>query len=370
MNKVISSGSVFRKKFKGRGGGVHLGQTWYLKYYVPGRKKPVRVSAGTRDYDTAVALLRQKMAKASAYGQHTNDPDRVLIGQLLDLVIDDYKYKNRESTYDTELRINLHLRPYFGHLQTAAFSTSSIKQYVARRKLEAEPATINKEIAWLRRGFRLGFRNEPRLVQTVPYFPMLEIHNERAGILEHESYRSIRDLLPPYARIAFVISYHTGARKGEIRKIRLDAIDLKAERIELRKKTVKNKTARYLPIYGDMRAELEMAISACDSRCPFLIQNEGKQVLDWEKSWRTACKAECLDGALFHDLRRTALTNMIEAGFSEKEAMEISGHKTRAVFDRYHIVSSKRTKTLAARLEAHLRAKDAELPQEPTRRAN
>ena len=49
---------------------------------------------------------------------------------------------------------------------------------------------------------------------------------------------------------------------------------------------------------------------------------------------------------------------MIEAGFSEKEAMEISGHKTRYVFDRYHIVSERRLKQLAERLESHLRSKE------------
>jgi hypothetical protein len=51
---------------------------------------------------------------------------------------------------------------------------------------------------------------------------------------------------------------------------------------------------------------------------------------------------------------------MIEAGFSEKEAMEISGHETRHVFDRYHIVSPRRLRQLAERIENHLRSKDQE----------
>ena len=164
-----------------------------------------------------------------------------------------------------------------------------------------------------------------------------------------------------------MIGYHTGSRKGEVRRIRKDWIDFKAKRIRLPGNVTKNKKPRNLPIYGDMGAEIEMAIDAGAAACPLLVQHEGKPVFDWEKSWATACMSAGVPDALFHDLRRTALTNMIEAGFSEKEAMEISGHRTRAVFDRYHIVSERRLKEMAGRLEIHLKAKDEEQKPETGR---
>jgi hypothetical protein len=131
---------------------------------------------------------------------------------------------------------------------------------------------------------------------------------------------------------------------------------------------------RYLPIYGDMRAQLDMSMSLADSKCPFLVQDQGKRVIDWEKSRKTACALAKIDESLlFPALRRTALTNMIEAGFSEKEAMEISGHKTRAVFDRYHIVSQRRLNQLGERMEGHMRQKEQDkelMGKDKMRRSN
>ena len=269
--------------------------------------------------------------------------DKIKVNQLLDLVIDDYRLQKRNSTYDTEKRIDKHLRPFFCVKRATEIGTKILKDYLKLRQCsDNASATISKEITWRRRGFNLGFEHEPKLVHVVPHFPMLPVDNVREGIIQHDVYRALRDLLPSYARVAFVISYHTGARKGEIRKIIKERVEFNEGRILLQRKTTKNKHPRYLPIYGDMAAEIEMAIDQGDPKCPFLIQRDGETVFDWEKSWRTACDALGLEGALFHDLRRTALTNMIDAGFSEKEAMEISGHKTRNVFDRYHIVSSKR----------------------------
>ena len=111
-------------------------------------------------------------------------------------LLNDYQANGRKSFADVRRRIDLALARWFGKRRLATVSTLDIRAYVThRQKQEAANATINRELAALKRMYTLAIQSG-RLLHR-PYIPMLQERNVRQGFFEREQFIAVRGKAPP-----------------------------------------------------------------------------------------------------------------------------------------------------------------------------
>jgi len=153
-------------------------------------------------------------------------------------------------------------------------------------------------------------------------------------------------------------AYLTGWRgRSEVLSLCWSNVDFNAGTVRLEPGTTKNKEGRVIYLFPELRTLLETQREATlafqrktGQIIPAVFHNEGRPIVNYYKAWHKACREAGLSGKLPHDFRRTAVRTMVRAGIPERVAMQMTGHKTRSVFDRYHIVSDSDLKEAAQRL--------------------
>jgi integrase len=312
-----------------------------------------------------------------------HDPSQLHYSDLRALYLGDYAEqghkslrKNVETGIDYVCGLK-YLDIFMGYTQdgdkgmkVSAIGAKTRDAFVAARQADGVAnATINRSLAALRRMFSLAI--ERGSLRYAPKIKMLPEGNARTGFLELEDYDKLYAALgvevpnkakgtasKPYAYVQpfLQIGFYTGMRLGEIKNLRWDRVDLKNNVIRLGDADVKNEEGREIPLIDGLPALLE-GIKRANPDAEYVFLRNGEKISSFRKAWTLATKRAGLEGFLFHDLRRSAVRNLVRAGVPRGVAMKISGHKTEDVFERYNITDSGDIQNAGKSVTEYLREK-------------
>jgi len=333
------------------------GAFYQIRYYRNGQR--IEESTKHTKYDDARTLLNQREGDIANGVPLSAKMGQIRFTEAAADLLTNYRINQRKSTGDVERHV-AKLTQHLGTRRMADITTADAEAYaLGRLKDGAANATVNRELASLKRCFTLAVRARKLVVK--PHIPMLEENNVRTGFFEHEQFVSVRSNLSARLRGIATMAYYTGWRaKSEILPLQWSQVDRKNGVIRLEVGTTKNKrgrTFKYVHLTElndviDAQHTEHEALKKANRICPFVFQRKGKPVKSWRKAWNAACKLAGCPGRKPHDFRRTAVRNLTRAGVTDTIAMAVTGHRTRAVFDRYDITSEADLDDAAAKLQS------------------
>jgi len=359
------------------------GKTYWIKYYRNG--KPFRESTRSHKEADAKKLLKRREGEISQGKIPGIYFDRIKFDELAKDLLLDYKINQKKSLPRVERSIK-NLKEFFGGFKGTEITSPMIQQYIERKlkcfcrrcnkafdqgsicpfcgsekvKKGAENATINRELSALKRALNLGARQTPPKVDRVPFIPMLKERNVRQGFLEHNEYVDLKEALPDYLKPIITFGYKSGWRLSEVLGLTWERVDLKNGIVRMEPGETKNDEGRTFYLDSELKDIFRSLFRERRLDRQNVFIRDGEPIKGFRKAWLTACKKAKLKGTLFHDLRRTAIRNMVRAGIPEGVAMKISGHKTRSVFERYNIVSDRDLKLATKKQEAYFSEQEKE----------
>jgi integrase len=387
--RVRGSGSIFRKGNS---------RTWTIQYYREGYKqdpngkvvlddmgKPIRTrirvreATGFTNQRKAQDLLTERLGQVSRGERIEHERHPATVEDLVNALRTHYEVNRVRSAESLARRWN-HLKPTFTFILAANVTTDIVTRYtLLRQKQGAANATINRELAMLRRAFNLALRSTPPKVRVVPYIPLLKEDNVRRGFIEDGDFSKLAgENSELWLRTFLEIAFTYGWRKSELLGLRVRQINMDTRTIRLDAGATKNGEGREVAMTTKIAELLRQAVAGKRLDDFVLTRADGKPIRDLRKAWQNLCvrtglgefvcrdcgrgatkrkKCECgglkrkYHGLIVHDFRRSAAKALRRAGVPESVIMATGGWKTPAMFRRYAIVSSSDQRAAVEMLE-------------------
>ena len=330
------------------------GRVWWITWYEPQTQPDGTVSrvkayasTGSEDRQFAQRVLRSKLQEVGGRRRTVVDPKKVSFEDLRDnflqhCVMKGIRSLKRKKDSSPTLATLPRLEKFFGGWKASEITVADLKRFRSEaREQGLSDARCNRYMATLRAMFNQARKDEILTRSEVPaYFPTVAEPNEARGaiFIKPEWYKPLRKHLPEPLRSAFILTYHTGIRVEELQRIYWRDVDTGKRIIVLPAASTKTGRQRTVPLPKDFDRKPGVSDE--------LVFPLGKYRFKWYKAAIAAGAGrwEALPsgrkryvGILLRHCRHTAIRNLVDAGLEEKRVMEISGHVTRSMFDRYNI---------------------------------
>ncbi|MCK6444103.1 tyrosine-type recombinase/integrase [Elstera cyanobacteriorum] len=254
-----------------------------------------------------------------------------------------------KTRYDYD-RILTRAEGFWGDLPHASITTKIA--YALRDKLQKTPRQANLMLDVLRRVWQWGARRE--LVQDNPFARPERLPTKpRSDYWTPEDEAAFLAVAPPEMRLAFIMAVDTGQRRGDLLGMVWTAYD--GEGFRLRQ----SKTGKAIRV--PVTARLREALAATPRTSTHILTDPtGKP---WSADtfghlFTDLKRAIGREHLHFHDLRRTAVVRLSEAGCTILEIASVTGHTiqhSQRILDTYHVATEQQATAAVARLEAHNR---------------
>lgn len=252
-----------------------------------------------------------------------------------------------------------HLKRHLKGRLASTLTQEDVDRYLAarltektRRKAAPAPATLDKEVELLKRMANYAVKCGKLPTNPLTGVKLMRKPNVRQVVIDEEQFSKLLQVAEPELRPILVTAFDTGMRLREVLDLTWSKVNLRERTIRLEAVDTKTEQPRVVVLTKRVTEELSNFPRHIRSEYVFVNPATGKAWNDIRKVFHRACRAAGLDGLWFHDLRRSFATRARKLGIPESVCMRMTGHKTRAVFDRYNIVSEDDLRTAVSKLEA------------------
>lgn len=287
------NGTVYRQKGS---------RFWWIQYYRDGKAE--RESSKSAKHKVAADLLKTRLVEVLQQPLFDPASERLRIRDLAAAIFLDYRMNQRASLRELRSRWKQHLEPFFGELQAQRVDSDCVSRYVvARQAAGAANATINRELAVLKRIYKLAVKSRKLRLGACPYIAMLPEKNVRKGFVKEAEYQALATataVVGLWLRAMFELGYTYGWRRGELVKMRVSQVDLAERTIVLHPDETKNDEARLVKMTGKVFELLRECVAGKQPDDPVftrMIDARGRRskvkgrVVDFRRAWAQACCA-------------------------------------------------------------------------------